>query len=286
MERFVEFAANGKTIRGILHTPEQSKNKSAGKNPGLVLCHGFTGNKIGLHRIFVKAARYFSSLGFAVLRFDFSGCGDSDGNYEDITIDGQVQETIAAINYISSLSDIAKDKVYLTGLSMGGAVASLTAPEAKTLAGLVLWAPVANLYEDILGIVGSRLLEEIRDKGIAEYQGFALGRPFVQSLQNNFPLLSISNYQGPVLILHGTEDVEISPGNAELYRQAGNKLNSTVVSLITGADHTFSSSAWEEEIFKITAKWLSEKQRGERFGKQKRIKMVSGFGVNAWHTGT
>lgn len=86
MEQFVEFAANGKTIRGILHTPEHQKNKSQDQIPGLVLCHGFTGNKIGLHRLFVKAARYFSHLGFAVLRFDFSGCGDSDGNYEDITI--------------------------------------------------------------------------------------------------------------------------------------------------------------------------------------------------------
>ncbi|MFZ3172321.1 MAG: hypothetical protein WA118_10095 [Carboxydocellales bacterium] len=108
----------------------------------------------------------------------------------------------------------------------------------------------------------------------------------MQSLQNNFPLTAISNYQGPVLILHGTADVEVSPGNAELYRQARNKLDSTVVSQITGADHTFTGLEWEEEIFNITSKWLREKQRGERFGKQKRIKMVSGLGVNTWHTGT
>jgi pimeloyl-ACP methyl ester carboxylesterase len=286
MEQFVEFAVNSNTIRGILHTPKTLNTRAIGTYPGLVLCHGFTGNKIGLHRLFVKAARNFSSLGFAVLRFDFSGCGDSDGNYEDITIDGQVQETIAAIEYLSSLPEISKDKVYLTGLSMGGAVAALTAAEVKTLAGLVLWAPVANLYEDNLGTVGTRLLEEIRDKGIAEYQGFALGRPFVQSLQNNFPLTAVRNYPGPLLVLHGTADVEISPWNAELYRQARNKLDSTVVSQINGADHTFTGLDWEEEIFNITAKWLREEQRGERFGEKKRIKMVSGLGGNTWHTGT
>lgn len=295
MERFVEFEVCGKTIRGIFHSPEQQNLWFKGKNPGIVLCHGFIGNKIGLHRLFVKAARYFSRLGFGVLRFDFSGCGDSDGSHEEITIDGQVRETLAALEFIKSQPNIARDKVFLIGLSMGGAVAALTAAQAQALAqvkaqaqalaGLALWAPVANMYEDIQGIVGPRLFEEVRAKGVADYEGFALGQPFIESLQSNFPLTAAKNYRGPLLVLHGTGDMEISPGNAELYRQARNKMDSTVVSLVPGADHTFSGLVWEEEIFKNTAEWLREREGRERIAEEKNFKKVSGLGVDTWHTG-
>ncbi len=96
MEQFVSFAAGGKTLRGVLHLPETG----AAVCPAIVFCHGFKGNKIGLHRIFVKAARFFCQAGYAVLRFDFSGSGESDGVHEEITVDGQVAEVQAAIELL------------------------------------------------------------------------------------------------------------------------------------------------------------------------------------------
>jgi alpha/beta superfamily hydrolase len=48
--------------------------------------HGFTGSKIEAHRFFVKLARSLSDSGFIILRFDFRCSGDSDGEFEDITL--------------------------------------------------------------------------------------------------------------------------------------------------------------------------------------------------------
>jgi len=253
MEQFVSFAAGGKTLRGVLHLPETG----AAVCPAIVFCHGFKGNKIGLHRIFVKAARFFCQAGYAVLRFDFSGCGDSEGDHADITIDGQVAEALAAIQFIKESWQVKKDEIFLAGLSMGGAVAALAAARVPDLVGLALWAPVANMYDDIRGIVGEGLFAAINAGGMADFMGFALGRPFVESLQKNFPLAAAGDFKGPALVVHGAGDEEIPHKNAGLYQEARKGLPyATDVHLIPGADHTFSALQWEKEVFDITAEWL------------------------------
>lgn len=255
MERFVSFTVAGRTIRGVLHLPEAGN----AEYPGVVLCHGFTGNKIGLHRIFVKAARFFCQAGYAVLRFDFSGCGDSDGDHGEITINGQVVETLAALGFLKNMPQIKSDEMYLVGLSMGGAVAALAAARVSDLAGLVLLAPVADMYEDIRGIVGEELFAGAMANGIADYMGFALSSAFIESLQKNSPLAAAASFNGPLLVIHGTGDEDIPYQNAGRYQEVREGLPyATGVHLLPGADHTFSALRWENEVFEVTTGWLKD----------------------------
>lgn len=257
MEHQVSFDVSGKTLRGILHVPDKSNTRM----PAIVLCHGFMGNKTGLHRIFVKAARTFKSAGYVVLRFDFSGCGDSDGNHEDITIDGQIKEVQAAVKFLHSYPFVKKDETFLIGLSMGGAVAALAASLEPAVAGLALWAPVARMFEDIRGIVGEAIFSKIESKGIGDYLGFELGYKFIRSLKNNHPLLAAKNFTKPVFVVHGTGDREISCKNAALYEKLREEVPAvTEVHYLGGADHTFSAPRWEQEVFNLTLEWLSECQ--------------------------
>ncbi len=252
MEQLVSFQVGSKILRGVLHTPDKSCSGSS----AVVICHGFIGNKIGMHRIFVKAARTFCDAGYIVLRFDFSGCGDSDGDHSEITIDGQVNETLAAIEFLRQ-SNSQIDKVFLIGHSMGGAVAALTAETVEDLTGLVMWAPVAKMYDDILGIVGHRIFDSVWNSGTENYMGFELGARFLKSLQQNRPLQAVQNFSGPVLIIHGTGDEEISFKNVSLYKETRIRvlLNSDF-HLVMGADHTFSNPSWEEEVFRVTLNWI------------------------------
>jgi len=64
-EDFVSFANKGGKIVETFHTAERTRA------PAVVLCHGFTGNRIESHRLFVHAARELCRRSFAVLRFDF-----------------------------------------------------------------------------------------------------------------------------------------------------------------------------------------------------------------------
>jgi len=253
MEQYMEFNIDGKTVRGILHLSDQGGHRL----PAVVFCHGFTGNKIGLHRIFVKAARYFCQKGFAVLRFDFSGCGESDGDHKDITVNQQVKEARAAISFLRKNPRIDQNQIYLVGLSLGGAVAALAAVDVPALAGLVLWAPVTNLYSDIRGIVGEKIFSEAFSAGSSDYQGFILGRPFLESLRENSPLAAAGEFAGPLLVLHGTGDMEIPHTNAGLYIDARSGLSfPTEAHLIQGADHSFSAHIWENEAFSVTWQWI------------------------------
>ena len=76
----VSFKSEGKQLVGMLHLPDKKKA------PCVIMCHGYQGNKFGNHkRVFVKTARYFAKNGIASLRFDFLGCGDSEGRPEEVT---------------------------------------------------------------------------------------------------------------------------------------------------------------------------------------------------------
>ena len=64
------------------------KNLVFGKKyPFIIICHGFIGSKVGVDRLFVKAAEEFTMDGAIVLRFDFAGCGESSGNYGETGLD-------------------------------------------------------------------------------------------------------------------------------------------------------------------------------------------------------
>ena len=73
------------TLRGLLHRPD-----GAEPAPVVLLLHGFTGQHIEQDRLFVQAARALAAAGFAALRFDFYGSGDSDGDFEEFTVESEL----------------------------------------------------------------------------------------------------------------------------------------------------------------------------------------------------
>jgi uncharacterized protein len=242
-------------LYGMLHLPDAGYGE---KHPAVIICHGFIGNKNGQHRIFVKTARALSNRGFAVLRFDFSGCGESTGDYKDVTLTQQVEEAISAIDFAEAHSSVDRNQIILLGHSMGGAVASDVAACDSRISRLVLWAPVARPHEDIVGIVGDDLCKYCLQNGTAEYQGFELSRKFFRSLLRISPLERVKEFQGDVLIAHGSNDEDTPLYNAYLYANSLNmrQKGRCKVEVIEGADHTFESPAWERDVIGLTLNWL------------------------------
>jgi hypothetical protein len=103
-----------------------------------VFVHGFKGKKDT--ELFINLEHYFTDIGISVLRFDFSGCGESEGNYSESTIDKQSKE----LNKI--LKSIKYKKIILVGHSMGCTVSLISSKEDKRIIGIILINPLVFPY--------------------------------------------------------------------------------------------------------------------------------------------
>ena len=105
---------------GILHEPEVEPN-----GEGFVFCHPFGEEKLWSHRVFVNFARKLAQIGYTVLRFDYMGHGDSDGNFSDATIETRISDIVAAVCWLKD-NNSNVNSVSLLGLRLGATLASLT----------------------------------------------------------------------------------------------------------------------------------------------------------------
>lgn len=258
MSQSFKIHVNQLNLSGVLQLPEEAGQK---KFPLIVFVHGFIGSKVGEHRLFVKAAQYFTDKGYAVFRFDFSGCGESDGDYADVTVTKQLSEVQAVLNVVSKLPQVDANNIILVGHSLGGAVASLTAAKDRRVRKLILWSPVGQPYEDITEIIGAHAMEIAARHGVVDYHGFYVSQTFLMDLKNHHPLEAICSYQEAALIIHAQEDEDIPKEHAARYsvalqqRSIAQQVNTHYVK---DADHTFSSYLFENELFETTVEWLEE----------------------------
>jgi len=253
LEQQVIINSRQQSLSAVLHIPHGKRA------PGVILCHGFMGNKIGQHRLFVKTARALADQGFAVLRFDYSGCGDSTGDHADISLQHQILETKDAINFMDNHPSVVKGNLTVLGLSMGACVAALTASHDHRVKRLILWAPVARPFKDLLGIIGYDHLNKTITSGSSDFNGFELGQEFFNSLRTTNPLEEIKNYHGDCLMIHGSGDIEVDSQNAKMYYEVlkvSENRGNHVLRIIPEADHTFSSGLWEKQLLESTLEFL------------------------------
>ncbi|TWI57992.1 alpha/beta hydrolase [Halalkalibacter nanhaiisediminis] len=249
----VRFYSN--RLSGVVHYPENHDQK----HPAIIFVHGFVGSKVGDHRLFVKAANYFTKLNYVSFRFDFKGCGESDGDYQDVTLTEQIKELQAAIEYVSQLDEVDPEQIILIGHSLGGAVTALTSSLEKQIKHIVLWSPVARPYQEISAITGAKAVETAKQEGVYDHKGFLLSHTFFTDLKAHQPLEAISSYSGTALIIHAEKDEAVPKENAATYKNAitaSYKDQLVDVAYVNGADHTFSATHWEQELFASTSEWL------------------------------
>lgn len=249
-EEPVRFLSQGQPIVGMVHRPPSPPGQ---RPPVVVMCHGFTGTKVEPHRLFVKAARALAREGIAALRFDFRGSGDSAGEFEEMTLGGEVEDALAAVDFARAQ---VGSPVALLGLSLGGAVAALAAARLPEVAALVLWAPVAEparLAQRMAAGFGDRPPPVWR--GCFDFGGNLIGQGFVEDLPRHEPLRAAAGYPGPVLLVHGTRDEAVPLSDSEAYLRAFPGADKTL-HRVADADHTFNRASWEHEAIDVTVGWL------------------------------
>lgn len=252
MIKAVDLKVRDKVLRGYFQCPDGPE-----KHPTLILCHGFTGSKEEIHMMFVKFCRILESMGWASLRFDFSGTGDSDGDFSDMTFSSELNEADAILNYAQSLPEVDASRIALLGQSMGGAVIStLAGKRPEDVAGLVLWAGAGELKDAILQVFeASNVQGKFDGSQDVDCYGYCTGKGFLKELQTLDVFSEAKGYSGPVLYVRGTKDAIVLESCAKKYAEIYGENMKLVC--VEGASHVFDTLNHEQQAFKAAADFLT-----------------------------
>ena len=111
-------------LAATLQTPKIENGK---KVRMVIICHGFGANK---DRPLLRAiANHLQEAGIASIRFDFNGCGKSEGRFEDMTVLNEIEDAKKVIDYAQKLPWVSG--ISIVGHSQGGVVASMVAGQLK-----------------------------------------------------------------------------------------------------------------------------------------------------------
>lgn len=253
----ITFKNQGELLIGVVHRPDEDRDVRAAARPGVVILHGFTGHKIGSHRMFVKMAERLASMGMVALRFDFRGSGDSEGNFEDMTFGGELSDALLALNYMLGHEGVDPKRLGVLGLSMGGALAACVTGRSGKVRSTALWSAVADL--NLFQYVAKDITDEHGPIETYDLQGNLVGRAFIDELGSYVPYEEVADGRTPVLVVHGTADelVPLSHAHqfADALKAAGNPYK---LHIIEGADHTYNAHPWEIELIDVTAAWFEQ----------------------------
>ncbi len=205
-------------IIGTLNTPE-------GDPAAVVLLfHGFTGVRDELpvattdEGVFSRTARLLADQGYASLRIDFRGSGESPGAFSDTTFEGQIADGMAAMAWLAANPSVKGDDLAIIGWSQGGLVAAAVAGRSGQPDAVALWAAVANPTESLGGILGAAIMAKGAVTGDVPLPiklpwgaEIALKQGYFDGIKAMDPLAEIAAYKGPLLVAHGSNDTTVLP---------------------------------------------------------------------------
>ncbi len=239
--------SQGAPLAGVLHRPDGTAKGS------VLLAHCFTCSKDV--RTLVRLAKGLAEAGYAVLRFDFTGLGESGGEFAEHTVSGDVGDLTRAA---TTLIERGFGPCVLIGHSLGGAAALLAAKRLKTVRSIVtIAAPssvehVTHLFADQLPALATDGRAVVTIAG----RSFELEQGFVDDLEHHSVLEAAAHLGRPYLVVHAKDDTVVGyDQGVALYEAAAEP--KAMLSLETGGHLLGPIGAAEEALEGIVA-WLDE----------------------------
>ncbi|MFN3291940.1 MAG: alpha/beta hydrolase [Gemmobacter sp.] len=227
-----------------LTTPQGRRiafHRTAGRGPGVVFLGGFRSDMGGTKALALQG--WAERQDRAFLRFDYSGHGESSGDFLDGCIGDWAEDAVAAISALTEGPQV------LVGSSMGGWISLLTARALPArVAGLVGIAAAPDFTEDSMwaGFDAAQRAELAATGRVAlpsEYsdEPYVITRRLIEDGRNHLVLRAPLRLPFPVRLLQGTADADVPPTVA-LRLLDHTDSPDLRLTLVKGADHRFSTS--------------------------------------------
>jgi len=238
----------GEELFGILTLPE-----GKGKFPAVIMVHGFAKTKS--ERKFVELARELAKNKIASLRFDFSGCGDSEGKFEEMRISKQVEELNIAFQQLIKEKRIDKERIGIFAHSLGTLVACLFQIKYQKAKTLILAAPALNQERLIKRWYKKSEIEKWKKQGYLDTEKFRIGIGYLEEAADYTQILP--EIEIPTLILHGEKDEDIPEKIAkEAFSKIGTREKE--MKIIRGTDHHFENYLGRRKLIALSIKWFKK----------------------------
>ena len=273
-ERFLVFDCDGNACVGVLTTPADVNTPLS---VGVVIVVGGPQYRVGSHRMFRLLANALAASGVAVLRFDYRGMGDSDGDPRTFEfVDDDLAAAVGALQRETGVTSVV-----LWGLCDGASAAIMYAARDPRVAGVVAVNPWAhstggsastrithyyprrlfslNFWGKVFGgkidIRNSSdgLVVALRDR--ANRKSSMNGVPYLQRLDEGW-----TRFRKPMLFILSGNDLTAREFEAWVAVDRQRRLLfqglCSQIRHVPDADHTFSRRAWCAMVIEGTAEWL------------------------------
>ena len=241
-------------LAGILHVPRETPA------PAIIISHGFGGNKDNKE----NWENELCKNGFVVLRYDFSGGGDSEGKFIEVTTSQYAKDVYSAINFVSSLPQIDKKRIGLTGNSLGGSVSLICAKDKRIKIVSTIAPPTyprelfKKLFNDYKEGKFDSLLKKY-EKLYLKHGKVSLIRAvysyYTDAIKYNFEEI-FKEIKCPIQIIHGDKDELVPTDQSRRIIKFANKKSE--LKIIKGAPHRFSDSKYEENMIELNVAWSNK----------------------------
>lgn len=215
-----------------------------------IFAHCFTCNK-NLSAV-QNIARALTQSGFAVLRFDFTGLGESEGDFADTNFSSNVGDLVAAANF---LEENHKAPTLLIGHSLGGAAVLMARqhiPSVKAVA--TIGAPYSPAH--VSHLFKSKK-EEIEAEGKAKVsiagRSFTIKKQLIDDLESLSSFSPIRELDAALLVMHSPTDEVVEIDNATQIYKAAQHPRSFIS--LDGADHLLSAKQDSLYVGEVIATW-------------------------------
>lgn len=216
----------------------------------VIFAHCFTCNK---NLTAVKnIGKALTSKGFGVLRFDFTGLGESEGDFADTNFSGNVEDLVAAADY---LKENHQAPTLLVGHSLGGAAVIFSASKIESVKAVATIGAPSNLSH-VQRLLKSGLEEiEASGKAVVNLSGrdFTIKKQFLDDLKTKSLPETAKNLRKALLVMHSPQDDIVEIKNAEEIYIAARHPKSFVS--LDGADHLLMNKKDSVYVGQVIAGW-------------------------------